>query len=221
VRDDSGSAAQAFYYAYSNAAFSSFSTSNASLMSVYGVDSNDLRMPFNRTDYFVSVPTTKPDVCSKDPNVGVLYKTVVRHSDGKLVFTPVLDCVADMQVVLGWDLRDGSGVPGTDGVIDTWSDAKGTQTIAAGSGTFATAADVATALTSASTIRNSLKMIKVYILAQNGRIDPNYTSPSPIIVGGNGESSLTRSYTLTSGMLNYRWKLYTIVARPKNLPANQ
>lgn len=215
------SAAQSFYYAYSNSAFSNFTSASSSVMIVYGVDTNNLRMPFNRTDYFVSVPVSKPDVCSKDANVGVLYKTTVNHSNGKLLYIPVLDCVADMQVVLGWDLKDSGGAAGNDGVIDTWSDAKGTQTTAAGSGSFASASDVQAALTSAVTIRNSLKMVKVYILAQNGKKDPTYTSPSPIVVGGAGETSLTRSYNLSSEMLNYRWKLYTIVARPKNLPANQ
>jgi len=221
IQDTAGSAAQSFYYAYSNSAFSNFSTQSSSLMNVYGVDNSDLRMPFNRTDYFVSVPTTKPAVCSSAPNVGVLYKTTVNHSNGNLTYIPVLDCVADLQVVFGWDLRDAVGVLGSDGVIDTWSDAKGTQVQAAGSSAFASTADVQNALASAASIRNSLKMVKVYILAQNGRKDPSYTSNTPIVVGAIGETALTRSYALSTEMLNYRWKLYTIVARPKNLPANQ
>jgi hypothetical protein len=71
-------------------------------------------------------------------------------------------------------------------------------------------------------IRNNLKLVKVYVLAQNGRRDPNYTNPSPIVVGDTGETGLTSSYDLAAkGLLNYRWKLYRIVVRPKNLFSNQ
>ena len=79
---------------------------------VYGVSAADaslasLRMPFNRADYYIARPSTNmPSDCA--PNTGILYKSTVNHSDGALTEMPVLDCVADMQVVfrLGTDTND-------------------------------------------------------------------------------------------------------------------
>jgi hypothetical protein len=119
-----------------------------------------------------------------------------------------------MQVVYGWDLRN-AGVAGTDGLIDTYSNADGS--VAVGEG----AADFPAALADAATIRTSMKLVKVYILAQNGRKDPTYTSPATFNVFGDGESSLGRTYTLSASQLNYRWKIYRVVVTPKNLLSNQ
>ena len=202
---------------YESTAFASYSTNTDSYI-VYGVaDSGTPRMPFNRTDYFVARPadTTRiPEMCA--PNSGVLYKTTINQTNGNLTYLPILDCVADMQIVFGWDLKNGSSA-GTDGLIDTYSNADGT----ARSGP-ATQAEVQAALLSPAAIRNNLKMIKVYILAQNGRRDPSYTSPATIRVGGQAELALTKDFDIaTAGWQNYRWKLYQIVVRPKNLTSNQ
>lgn len=226
VNDTSGD----FYYAYSNSAFSHFTSSGAAVHSVYGIGNNPTtpRMPFNRSDYFVARPqdtTAVPSVCA--PNTGILYKTTVNNdataSGGKLNYVPLLDCVANMQVVLGWDING-------DSVIDTYSNADGSQVSGTGTLGTGTIAQVQGAIAqianNASTIipniRNSLKMVKVYILAQQGRRDPEYLSTSPILVGDTGESSLTKNIDIAGkGWLNYRWKLYRIIVRPKNLPANQ
>ncbi len=81
---------------------------------VYGVDPDtDLRMPFNRADYFISNANV-PQRCA--PNTGVLEKVVVNQNGGGLTnFLPLLDCVADMQVVYR---RDTNG----DGTIDNTTD---------------------------------------------------------------------------------------------------
>lgn len=209
-----------FYVPFSAVAFSHLTSVGTSLYTVYGVDdANTLRMPFNRSDYFVARPqdaSSIPAFCA--PNTGVLYKTTVNQSGGKLNYVPILDCVADMQVVLGWDM-DG------DGVIDTYTNADGSTAIGTGSAASVQAAIANSSNNSAATtisIRNNLKMIKVYILAQQGRLDAAYISPSPILVGDTTETSLTKNYNITAaGWQNYRWKVYRIVARPKNLPANQ
>ena len=183
---------------------------------VYGIDFDNIRMPFNRTDYFVSRPTTAgsmPALCA--PNTGILYKTLVRHSNGALTYIPLVDCVADMQVVYGWDLFNGSSA-GSDGLIDTYSNADGS----AVSGS-ATIADVQAALADAELLRDSLKLIKVYLLVQNGGKDTTYTSPSTFELFDDGQSTLGRIYSLSADMLNYRWKVYRIVVRPKNLQSNQ
>jgi len=236
-----GSGVESFYYAFSNIAFNSLAAGGNAVYTAYGIASrsdNKIRMPFNRADYFVSVPINTsgnpdasriPNVCAKDaagaphPDVGILYKATIDQdgssSGGKLEYSPLIDCVADMQVVLGWDM-DGNGA------VDTYSNADGTQCNPCG----ATVAEIQAALSTANNstastvpcIRNNLKLIKVYVLAQDGRRDPGYTSPSPIVVGDTGETSLTRSYDLaTKGLLNYRWKVHRVVMRPKNLPANQ
>ncbi len=215
----------AFYYPFSASAFSHLTSASANVYSIYGVDdAGTLRMPFNRSDYFVARPqdaTQIPSFCA--PNTGMLYKTTVNHSGGKLNYVPVLDCVADMQVVLGWDMNG-------DGMIDTYSNAAGSAVNGTGSTTEVQAAIANSGNNSAATtpsIRNNLKMIKVYVLAQQGRRDPGYTSPSLISIGDSGEASLTRPATAgkydiaAAGWLNYRWKVYRIIARPKNLPANQ
>jgi hypothetical protein len=148
------------------------------------------------------------------PNTGVLYKTSVLQNNGKLNYIPLVDCVADMQVVYGWDLRNGL-VSGTDGLIDTYSNADGTAAVGAG------AADLPAAAGNAATIRDSLKLVKIFILAQAGRKDATFSSPATFNMYDAGESSLGRTYTLTSAMQNYRWKVYKIVVTPKNLTSNQ
>jgi len=185
-----------------------------------------LRMPFNRTDYFVATPpSTKVQQATHcAPGTGILYKAVLKHADGLLNYIPLLDCVAGMQVVLGWD-TDG------DGLIDTWSNADGSAVVGTASITAIQAALKSPSDTSSPNlsivgttlnIRTGLKMIKVYILAQNGKKDSNYTSPSPIVIGEDDETALTYSLDISAkGWSNYRWKLYRIVVIPKNLLVNQ
>lgn len=209
--------------------------SREEILYVYGVapktsSDHGLGMPFNRADYFVAIPSSSsrlPATCA--PGTGILYKATVNHetngTGGKLTYTPLVDCVADMQVVLGWDLWDStSNALGQDGTIDTWSSGvneKGDITrITDAPTTEVTLEVVKKSFSESETIRTALKMIKVYILAQNGRRDPNYQGPASFAMGEPGELSLTRTYDL-SALRNYRWKLYRIVARPKNLLANQ
>jgi prepilin-type N-terminal cleavage/methylation domain-containing protein len=177
------------------------------IFTIYGVDGGTLRMPFNRTDYFVETPDPLPARCA--PNTGSLFKAIVSQSNGTLSSTPVLECVADMQVVFGWDL-DG------DGLIDAYSDADGS-TVNGGL-TSQVKASSHGVMETANGIRGSLKLIKVYILAQDGKKDPFYTSSiSSIKVGADGEENITNTYVLNSEQKHYRWKVYKIVVRPKNL----
>lgn len=210
-----------FYYAYSDIGFKHLSSASAAIYTVYGVDkAATLRFPFNRTDYFVARPsttTTIPAYCA--PNTGMLYKTTVNHVGGGLNYIPILDCVLDMQVVLGWDING-------DGLIDTWSNANGSLANPNPDPTGLQNAVGATnnnSITTLPNIRNNLKIVKVYILAQNGKKDTGYTSASPLEVGDTGEASITRpsGLPLAANQLNYRWKLYRIVVRPKNLLSNQ
>jgi hypothetical protein len=215
---------------------------------VYGVDSDtDLRMPFNRADFFIKTPGgvqsangstdgTLPAYCA--PLTGVLYKAIVNHADGRYNYIPLLDCVADMQVVLGWDSSDG----GKAGSVNTYSSlpqngsgivANLTTTDPQGASSVRIAMQFRSGdpnvpsgwLNDAKGLREHLKIVKVYILAQDGKVDPSYTTPSNTIAVGdlqeNGGLAPVKTYTLTEPQTHYRWKLYRILVRPKNLTSNQ
>lgn len=196
---------------------------NTQIYYVYGVGSpgKSLSMPFNRVNYFVAKPadTTKiPKNCA--PNAGILYRATVNHSDNGLTYAPVLDCVADMQLVLGFNF-DGTGT------VNVFSDAGG-DNVSDLSGAGISSDKIKNTLKDANVLRDRLKIVKVYVLAQEGRRDPGYVYRNPndgstkIVVGGRAETSLTKSYDLAANnALNYHWKVYQITARPKNLMFNQ
>ncbi len=182
---------------------SSFSDAQARI--VYGVapeDSEDpsrpLLMPFNRSDYYVSTTfADRPGRCA--PGTGTLLKANVSQADGGLYSVskfPLLDCVADMQVV-SYEDRD---VP-PDGEAETFSSG-----IATGS---------------AQTIRDQLKEVRVYMLAHEGQRDTSYThSTSTIRVGIlDGATLYGRDFDLSgiANWQNYRWKVYTLIVNPANL----
>jgi Prokaryotic N-terminal methylation motif/Type IV Pilus-assembly protein W len=162
---------------------------------VYGIDNGMLKRPFNRAEYYVTgTGVTVPPRCAA--NTGVLVKAVVAHDGNGTtpVLLPLLDCVADMQIVYGLDT---DADPATD---LAWSD------------------DIS-GLT-ADTIRTQLKEVRVHILAQEGQRDDSYTTPLdntgvplPIFVGSNGTG---RSFPL-AGYEHYRWKVYSVVVKPRNL----
>jgi len=195
-----------FSTTYNNVTSSPWSPSDASeTRIVYGVDPNsDLIMPFNRADYYISAANV-PGRCAS--NTGVLMKGVVNNSTGSdggdiTTFLPLLDCVADMQVIYALDNNeDGDFVDGAGSPADAYSD------------------DITTAPLTAQQIRTRVKQVRVYILAQEGQRDINYTYPTnPVTVG---EFGLGRSFNfVTAGITNwqnYRWKIYTIVVKPTNL----
>ena len=168
---------------------------------VYGVSdaAGALRMPFNRADYFIrrvdaGGNNITPSGCA--PNTGVLEKVVVNQGNGILTnFLPLLDCVADMQVVFGLDNdNDGDFEPGVTGSTDLYTDSLAGMT--------------------ATNIRNNVKEIRVYILAHEGQRDATYTSAATIVVGP--DAALGRTFNLGTN-LNYRWKVYTLVVKPNNL----
>lgn len=193
---------------------------------VYGLreDNKFLRMPFNRADFYVGTTSgAVPSFCA--PGTKVLYKATLNHGDdlssgGTFSPIPLLDCVASMQVVVGWSPNAGTG--SIQDSITTYSSlpAVGTGDVRA-SGPIA-ATDIKDWFNDPKRIREQLKLVKVYILAQEGKRDPGYTSPFPtMLIGGEGEASLTRTYNFTDEQRHYRWKLYRIIVKPKNLVSNQ
>ncbi|BCG47851.1 Type IV fimbrial biogenesis protein PilW [Citrifermentans bremense] len=182
---------------------------------VYGVDKPEkddtlpLRFPFNRADYYISRPDEMSPNCAS--GTGVLYKAVITHGNPDPPHlpretVPILDCVADMQVVLPVDTNG-------DGEIDYHLDLEELDALKT---------------------RDQLKEIRVYILAQQGRRDDSYSYPvadseRAVIVGdrdlmenpddayGSIWSSSKMAATFGRNWRNYRWRLYTIVVQPKNL----
>jgi len=157
---------------------------------VYGIGSQATRFPFNRADYYIadnSVYLT-PRHCA--PITGVLVKRVVRHSDGGLDNAlPLLDCVADMQVVFGLDNN-------ADRQVDDW--------------------DLTMAGMTADLIRTRLVEVHVNILAQQGQRDDSYRYPNPTVYVGSPGIGGGRYFDV-SAYRNYRWKVYNIVVKPRNL----
>jgi prepilin-type N-terminal cleavage/methylation domain-containing protein len=199
---------------------------------IYGIErgSTALRMPFNRTDFFVRIPsaattgdTAMPAFCA--PGTGTLYKATVNHSNGKYNYIPLLDCVANMQVVLGWSFN--SGAEKMQDAVHAYSSMpdKSTYTVSTSSATASalpvTAADdIKSWLQDPTGIREHLKLIKVYLLVQEGKKDSGYTYPASSVVVGD-LATLTQQYNFTAEQLKYRWRLYRIIVRPKNLVSNQ
>ncbi len=165
---------------------------------VYGVDpDSDLRMPFNRADYYIldrTGSTTVPDRCA--PKAGILFKGIISQANGERALPlPLLDCVADMQVAFRLD-RDGNGE--IDSVTGVLTDSTSGQKL------------------TAEEIRNQVKEVRVYILAHEGQKDKNYIHPVATIRVGDAGIGAGRDFGLGADV-NYRWKLYTLIVKPKNL----
>ncbi|WP_328745423.1 PilW family protein [Geomonas anaerohicana] len=158
-----------------------------------------LRMPYHRTDYYLFRPAVMPQTCN--PGTGILYKAVVDQATGRFgTQYPLLNCVADLQVEFEYDAKD-------DGNISYLSGA----TLAS---------------LRAAEIRDHLKIVRVYLLVQEGKRDDSFNYPGDSIQVGDRARPTTSGRTLsaadmaslfTADWRKYRWKLYTIVTRPKNL----
>jgi hypothetical protein len=173
---------------------------------IYGVDPDtNLRMPFNRADYYIKIPATNmPQRCAN--NTGVLYKATVNHADGAFSELPLLDCVADMQVIYALDNNeDGEFVDGTGTPADAYSD------------------DITTVLLTAQQIRTRVKQVRVYILSHDGQRDMEFNFNDFNGACSHclkvGEFGLERNFDLATitDYQHYHWKLYTIVVTPHNL----
>jgi len=150
---------------------------------------------------------------------GILYKATVNQKTsatalgGGLTELPLLDCVADMQVVYARD-----------------NDGNGSFTKDAGTPPDAYSSDISD-LTTAEQVRNAVWEVDVYVLAHEGQRDPNFTfnnwtgSETCATCIRLGQSTALGSLYVgrdkdISGITdyrNYRWKVYTIAVRPTNL----
>jgi hypothetical protein len=162
---------------------------------VYGV-SDDVtpRVPYNRVDYYVKRPTLAKDMPTRcSPGTGILYKAVMNHSDGKFMEYPLVECIADMQIVFNVAADGVNGVDVNQGGLTGLS---------------------------AKEIRQQLKMIKIYIVAHEGGKDTGFNYASQTMTVGEGSG---RTLDLKDGVVgsddykHYRWKTYKLVVIPKNI----
>jgi prepilin-type N-terminal cleavage/methylation domain-containing protein len=192
-----------YYTPYTNAGTAGFvPVEPYSANIVYGIDNVQPVRPFNRAEYYID-NSAVPQRCA--PNTGVLVKAVVAHDGTGTTPTllPLLDCVADMQLVYGLDSD-------ADGVVNNWTPTLDTL------GTPHTAAD----------IRRQLVELHVHILAQEGQRDDSYAYPYDNVTVGSesaGRSFVFTSYgfipsgNVANNFKHYRWKVYNITVNPKNL----
>lgn len=215
-----------------------FAPSNESdVRTIYGIDADtDLRMPFNRADYFImrydsAGKNIVPARCA--PNTGVLEKVVISQATGQRTNAlPLLDCVADMQIVYGLDMTIPD--PTGKGIVTTYSDGDpfGFTEAAPGSTVIANGNDVFNVMNNVldpRDLRRRLQEVRVYILAHEGAYDrdfnfSNFTADGKPCAGCTtitvGESALlTGDFDVKAKIdpvkyKNYRWKLYTLVVKP-------
>jgi len=167
---------------------------------VYGVsDADSLRVPYNRIDYYIKPSTSDlPARCA--PGTGILYKAVMNHPGGDFPTDsqyPLLECVADMQVVFHMDTNG-------DGGADSFFSHNGLSSL------------------SAKEIREQLKVVNVYLVAHEGGKDSgfNYNKGKDLVVGeGFGRTlDLEALFAGSSeSYRNYRWKSYKLSVTPKNI----
>jgi prepilin-type N-terminal cleavage/methylation domain-containing protein len=190
--------------------------STAKIYYFYGIDTGvagtafTFRAPFNRADFFISQTPAPPASCS--PAAGVLYKATMTQSDGTFTNTPIFDCVADMQVVLGWNT---SADPEKSNEVQAYTNANGTTVSGNANGL-----NLPSIIADATEARNRLRLVMVYLLAQDGRRDNEFVNTDSAMVIGDPTlgAVLTKTVDLTTGdFRNYRWKLYRVVVRPKNI----
>jgi hypothetical protein len=166
---------------------------------VYGLNLNDtISRPFNRTDYFI-LTTNVPSHCA--PGTGVLEKATLNQGGTGFTFFPIVDCVADFQIVYHLDTDE-------DGGSDTEVNADGLNGL------------------TAEQIRDRVKEIRCYILTHEGGLDRSYTYPNDTINVGEIDTDGTtllfgRNFDLSEDIAgnwaNYRWKVVSMTVAPKNL----
>lgn len=196
------SSAGTYFTTFSNYSILTLPHLDGDTFQIYGIAAaspTNLRMPFNRADYYLGIPMKTPTVrdmpayCA--PGTGVLYKATINHSDGNRNTMPLLDCVADLQIVYGLD-TDNSGKVN-----------------------FHTTSAPLTAAEQ----RAQIKELRVYLLVQDGAKDLTFRYPLPAVdVGEYFDGGVTlagRRFDLTTiaDYKNYRWKVYSIAVRPNNL----
>jgi prepilin-type N-terminal cleavage/methylation domain-containing protein len=182
----------------------------------YGINGSNVRMPYNRQDYYVNLAAAKPKSCN--PGTGVLFKGVADQQGGYKNY-PLLDCVGDLQIVYDRDVNgDGTNIVLTDESVLT-----GLRNYSTGGGIPLTVDQM----------RSQVKNVRVYLLSHDGKKDPNFSYPdfdasySVCVAPFDGTScsgTVGRRWTAAqmqtafgTDWRHYRWKVYSFVVNLKNL----
>ena len=199
VEDDSSAGK---YYTQKNDLVDFEPEDNKEVRIVYGLDSDSVpRAPFNRADYYIS---DQEQLGRCAPNTGSLVKASMQHSDGKMgVEMPLLDCVADMQVVYGLD-RDGDGI-----MDDNYGDSAYVQNL------------------TAKQVKERVKQVRVYVLVHEGQADPrrkfapdpaNPPADPPTGADDNVIRVGFRDFDLLDNIgttyTNYKWRVMRVIETP-------
>ena len=169
---------------------------------VYGIvgNPNNPRRPYNRTDYYINNANT-PAQCA--PGTGTLSKATLNQANDVFSLLPIVDCVADFQVVYYLDTNG-------DGGWDTRVNANGLNGL------------------TAAQIRSQVKSIRCYVLTHEGGADRTYTHPTANVnvgeVAADGVTLLAgRTFDVSTlpnigaTWANYRWKVNSLAVTPRNL----
>ncbi|HJV66695.1 MAG TPA: prepilin-type N-terminal cleavage/methylation domain-containing protein [Geomonas sp.] len=178
---------------------------------VYGIspapeNADDLiTFPFNRTDYYLGSSDRRSALCA--PGTAVLYKATI-NQDGTISPMPILDCMADLQVIFMMDSsNDGSLTPLSDISRTTLKELFGIDD-------------------PAKVLREHVKEVRVYVLAQQGKKDITFNypvaDPRQVFVLGdrvNGKAWSQGELAASFGAQwqHYHWKVFTIAVQPNNL----
>jgi prepilin-type N-terminal cleavage/methylation domain-containing protein len=194
----------AFYTTYSNVTSDPWQPQDIEeARLVYGINSPPVNAPvrpFNRADYYIARPATIPGRCA--PNTGILYKaTMIHDTGGTFVALPLLDCVADMQVIYALDRNN-------DGTLSYSTELRGNLGVPL----------------NAAEVRDQLREVRVYILAHEGQMDRDNKYPNATLTypdAADPRAGLGRTFDFASAIgpdyAFYRWKLYTLAIKPLNL----
>ena len=159
---------------------------------LFGISNNEPSFPYNRVDYYLRKSNTMPSRCA--PGTYELYRATINQSDGKRNEQPILDCVVNFQVKFGLDNN-------SDGTIDSWSDAPYS------SGT--NSQDVS------KKIREQLRQVKVLIVYQEGKKDPEFTFNNSFNQDNQTDNSTL--FTPSGEQKHYRWKKVEFIVEPLNI----
>jgi hypothetical protein len=128
---------------------------------------------------------------------------------GTVTLLPLLDCVADMQVVYRIDRNADDTVDDIVNDLTALTDTDGDGTI------------------DPDEVRQQIKEVRVYVLSHEGQKDPYFTYPASTIAipptsdPANGLGRASPGFDLTTIDTNdykyYRWKIYTLIVKPIDL----
>jgi len=182
---------------------------------IFGIGSIFAVAPFNRTDYFVRRDNRTPEKCS--PASGVLFKAIMEAA-GSFREIPVLDCVADMQIIHGINTSENPETEISDNLFFVPADFE-PNGVTGDRGSLSDK-EIRNIGKNPIELRTRLKMSMIFLMVQDGKKDTTFNNNNTAFTVGNQDfqAALKKTVDLTEPeFINYRWKLYRIVVTHKNM----